>query len=124
MARNGDKIFDADTHVRPDAELLEPYLPEAERAKLGDFERYRSVNKEGASTYLIGERSYKRRLGSAGDAAPAKKEYMGGYKRHQHGKPIAIDSPARKPNDSSNPCSCGRDPSARPRCHLPNIAVW
>ena len=98
MERNGYKIFDADTHVRPDAELLEPYLPEAERAKLADFERYRSVNKEGAATYLIGERSYKRRLGSAGDAAPAKKDYMGGYKRHQHGKP--------------NPL-CERDPAAR-----------
>jgi uncharacterized protein len=98
MARNGYKIFDADTHVRPDAELLEPYLPEAERAKLADFQRYRSVNKDGAATYLIGERSYKRRLGTAGAAAPAKKEYMGGYKRHQHGKPDPL---------------CERDPAVR-----------
>ena len=26
MARNGFEIFDADTHVRPDADLLQPYL--------------------------------------------------------------------------------------------------
>ncbi len=32
MARNGYKIFDADTHVRPDADLLEPLLDSVERA--------------------------------------------------------------------------------------------
>jgi hypothetical protein len=31
MARNGYKIFDADTHVRPDADLLERYLTAAAR---------------------------------------------------------------------------------------------
>ncbi len=40
MARNGYKIFDADTHVRPDAELLEPYLAAAARAKLAQYEKY------------------------------------------------------------------------------------
>jgi hypothetical protein len=38
MARNGFKIFDADTHVRPDADLLEPYLPTAQRLKLSRLE--------------------------------------------------------------------------------------
>ena len=31
--RNGFKIFDADTHVRPDADLLEPYLDSGARSE-------------------------------------------------------------------------------------------
>ena len=100
MARNGYKIFDADTHVRPDAELLEPYMANAARAKLAQYEKYRTKNKDGAVTYLMGERSYKRRLGLSGDAAPQKDEYMSGYKRHQHGKPDPL---------------CERDPAVRVR---------
>src|SRR5919109_1913016 len=98
MARNGYKIFDADKHVRPDAELLEPYIASSARAKLARYEKHRAKNKDGAVTYLMGERSYKRRLGLRGDAAPQKGEYMSGYKRHQHGKP--------------NPL-CERDPAVR-----------
>jgi len=100
MARNGYRIFDADTHVRPDADLLEPYLPVATRALLTQYENYKARNKEGAVTYLMGERKYKRRLGVADDQAPQRSEYMSGYKRHQHGKP--------------NPL-CERDPAARIR---------
>jgi len=98
MARNGYKIFDADTHVRPDATLLLPYLSAAARQKLAQYEEYQTLNKDGATTYLMGERSYKRRLGLADDATPQKNEYMSGYKRHQHGKP--------------NPL-CERDPAVR-----------
>ena len=98
MARDGFRIFDADTHVRPDAELLEPYLLAATRAKLKPFEDHRAKNKDGNVTYLMGERDYKRRLGSAAGAKPDTKEYMSGYKRHQHGKP--------------NPL-CERDPAVR-----------
>ena len=87
MARNGFKIFDADTHVRPDADLLEPYLDVDMRAKLNQFDRYKATNKEGAVTYLMGTRHYQRRLGAAAEDAPENKEYMSGYKRHQHGKP-------------------------------------
>jgi hypothetical protein len=87
MARNGFKIFDADTHVRPDAELLLPYMTASAQKKLAQYEKYQARNKDGAVTYLMGERSYKRRLGLAGDAAPESREYMSGYKRHQHGKP-------------------------------------
>jgi uncharacterized protein len=100
MARNGYRIFDADTHVRPDADLLEPYLPVATRALLAQYKNYKARNKEGAVTYLMGERKYKRRLGVADEAAPQPSEYMSGYKRHQHGKP--------------NPL-CERDPAARIR---------
>ena len=87
MARNGFKIFDADTHVRPDADLLQPYLDVDMRAKLNQFDRYKATNKEGAVTYLMGTRHYQRRLGAADEDAPENKEYMSGYKRHQHGKP-------------------------------------
>src|SRR4029434_10687776 len=83
--RNGFKIFDADTHVRPDADLLEPYLSTAARAKLAQFEQHRTENKAGALTYLMGTRQYKRRLGAADDEAPENQDYMRGYKRHQHG---------------------------------------
>ena len=98
MARNGFKIFDADTHVRPDAELLEPYLSVVMRDKLKQFVAHRATNKDGNVTYLMGERDYKRRLGSLVGAKPDDKEYMSGYKRHQHGKP--------------NPL-CERDPAVR-----------
>src|SRR5437870_13238929 len=98
MARNGFKIFDADTHVRPDADLLEPYLDVDMRAKLNQFDRYKATNKEGAVTYLMGTRHYQRRLGAADENAPENKEYMSGYKRHQHGKPDPL---------------CERDPAVR-----------
>jgi len=76
MARNGFKIFDADTHVRPDADLLGPFLAAESRQKLGRFDKYKAKNKEGAVTYLMGTRHYKRRLGAAGEEAPENKEYM------------------------------------------------
>ena len=41
---------------------------------------------------------YKRRLGVADDEAPENKDYMSGYKRHQHGKPDPL---------------CERDPAVR-----------
>src|SRR5262245_13772352 len=87
MARNGFKIFDADTHIRPDADLLEPYMTPAAREKLAQYEKYKASSKEGAVTYLMGERKYTRRLGLAGDASRESQEYMTGYKRHPHGKP-------------------------------------
>jgi predicted TIM-barrel fold metal-dependent hydrolase len=87
MVRNAFRVFDADTHVRPDADLLEPYLPVAARTKLEQFEKYKATNREGAVTYLMGARHYKRPLGSADEESPEKREYMRGYKRHQHGSP-------------------------------------
>ncbi len=52
MARNGFKIFDADTHVRPDADLLQPYLDVDMRAKLNQFDRYKPRTKKGQSLIL------------------------------------------------------------------------
>jgi uncharacterized protein len=98
MDRKELKIFDADTHVRPDADLLEPFLTAETLNKLSHFDKYKERNKEGAATYLIGARHYKRRLGTAHEGAPKNTGYMAGYKRHQHGKP--------------NPL-CERDPAVR-----------
>jgi predicted TIM-barrel fold metal-dependent hydrolase len=98
MARNGHKIFDADTHVRPDASVLEPHLARDIRDKLNQFDAFKTRDSQGSVTYLMGARHYKRRLGAASDQALEKKEYMSGYKRHQHGKP--------------NPL-CERDPAVR-----------
>src|SRR5207247_7541699 len=101
MARNGFKIFDADTHVRPDADLLQPYLDVDMRAKLKQFDRYKATNKEGAVTYLMGTCHYQRRLGVAAEDAPENREYMSGYKRHQHGKhdPLCERDPAVRVKD-------------------------
>jgi predicted TIM-barrel fold metal-dependent hydrolase len=98
MARSGYKIFDADSHVRPDASLLDPYLSNEIRQKLREFERYRSKDVAGSITYLMGARDYKRRLGLPHADFAEKSEYMKGYKRHQHGKPDP---------------RCERDPAAR-----------
>jgi hypothetical protein len=54
MARNGFRIFDADTHVRPDADLLMPYLAASAREKLAQYEKYQARNKDGAVTYWFG----------------------------------------------------------------------
>ncbi len=44
MARNGYKIFDADTHVGPAADILTQYLSAQEKARLASWESYKSVN--------------------------------------------------------------------------------
>jgi len=46
----------------------------------------------------MGTRHYQRRLGAAAEDAPENREYMSGYKRHQHGKPDPL---------------CERDPAVR-----------
>jgi predicted TIM-barrel fold metal-dependent hydrolase len=70
MARDGYKIFDADTHVGPVMEVLDNYLTETERAKLPAWEKYKyKNNKDGftknTTSYLRGQRNYRRRLGHA-----------------------------------------------------------
>ena len=49
MARNGYKIFDADTHVRPDADLLEAYMSASTRDKLAHYENYKPATKKAPS---------------------------------------------------------------------------
>ena len=65
--------FSMPTHMSgPMRNLLDAVHGSSAREKLAQYEKYRAKNKDGAVTYLMGERSYKRRLGLAGDAARPK----------------------------------------------------
>src|SRR6266576_3044625 len=78
MARDGYRIFDSDTHVGPDAAILEPYLSAADRERLARWAPYRATGRSGHVTYTKGERQYRRKLGAAmPDAASA--GYMAGF---------------------------------------------
>ena len=71
MARNGDRIFDADTHVGPVMEALNPFIGKDVLARLPAFDAKKKVNVhvaggyQGHTTYTIGERSDRRKLGNA-----------------------------------------------------------
>jgi predicted TIM-barrel fold metal-dependent hydrolase len=41
--RNGQKIYDADTHVQPSAEVLEPYLPNLVRDRVPDLDKHKTA---------------------------------------------------------------------------------
>jgi len=78
MARDGYRIFDSDTHVGPDALILEPYLSAADQERLARWAPYRATGRSGRVTYTKGERQYRRKLGAAApDAASA--GYMAGF---------------------------------------------
>src|SRR5215204_1459599 len=78
MAKNGFRIFDSDTHVGPSMDVLERYMDAADRAKLPQYEKFRSVNsRTGQVTYTVGVRKYERRLGTA-EPQPAD-GYMRGF---------------------------------------------
>jgi predicted TIM-barrel fold metal-dependent hydrolase len=73
MARNGYRIFDADTHIIEPAEPIEAYLAAADRAKLAALEPLiqRAPGKAGMSRYRIGKiPPLDRRLGSRERVAP------------------------------------------------------
>src|SRR5262249_44029114 len=75
MAKNGFKIFDADTHVGPDATTLERYLSAAEKARLDLLAAYRLIDKRsGHVEYTLGRRGYPRKLGAAEPTPPTKGE--------------------------------------------------
>lgn len=73
MAKDGYLIFDADTHVGPSMDVLEPYLSAAERARLEPLAPYRR-----GTRYMMGERKYDRRLGEAEPTPTDPNAYMGG----------------------------------------------
>jgi predicted TIM-barrel fold metal-dependent hydrolase len=78
MARDGYRIFDSDTHVGPDAAILDRYLSADEKQRLDGWECYRATSGNGRVTYTKGQRTYRRRLGDAkADEAPA--GYMAGF---------------------------------------------
>ena len=64
MARDGQKIFDSDTHVGPSMDVLENYMSVEDRGLLAPYADYRRVNERSKQvTYQMGVRSYRRRLG-------------------------------------------------------------
>src|SRR5258708_20606697 len=78
MPRDGYRIFDSDTHVGPDAAILDRYLSQAEKDRLVGWERYRATGRNGHVTYTKGQRHYRRKLGTAlPDESPG--GYMAGF---------------------------------------------
>jgi uncharacterized protein len=73
MAKNGFRIFDSDTHVGPNMDVLQPYLSKADVALLEQVSRFRRGNR-----YMIGERKYDRVLGDAEPKPADPNAYMGG----------------------------------------------
>src|ERR1041385_780662 len=69
MARDGYRIFDSDTHVGPDAAILEPYLSAADEERVAPCARHRAAGRSGRVTYTKGERHYRRKLGAAAPEA-------------------------------------------------------
>jgi len=90
MARNGYLIFDSDTHVGPNMDVLDPYLSQAEKQALDSIAKYKRGNR-----YMIGERKYDRRLGDASPRPADPEAYMSGlFTGSQKGKTPARDGDA------------------------------
>src|ERR1700749_962624 len=80
MARDGYKIFDSDTHVGPYVEIIDKYFTADMRKRLEGWEQYKATRKNtGHITYNKGQRSYRRRLHTAGPEDQAGKGYMAGF---------------------------------------------
>lgn len=78
MARNGQKIFDADTHTGPSMDLLEQYMQPADIEYVRQFDEFKRVNsRTGQVSYTMGARSYRRKLGDV-EAIPDT-GYMSGF---------------------------------------------
>ena len=101
MARDGFRIFDSDTHVGPDARILARYLSEAEKDRPQEWEKFKSVDRNGRETYTRGRRRYRRGLGVAEpDEAPA--GYMAGFtgvKRTREPSPLVDADPGERIKD-------------------------
>src|SRR5260370_1271044 len=70
--RDGLRVYDADTHVEPTAEVIDTYVDPAFRPRLADLAQYRQPVRAGAPggapgrhVYRYGQISYKRILGEA-----------------------------------------------------------
>jgi hypothetical protein len=98
MARDGYRIFDSDTHVGPDAAILERYLSAADRKRLAAWEPYRATGGSGRVTYTKGQRHYRRKLGAAAaETTPA--GYMAGFTgvaRERQPSPLVDADPAAR----------------------------
>jgi predicted TIM-barrel fold metal-dependent hydrolase len=79
MAKNGYLIFDSDTHVGPNMDVLDPYLSASDKEALDGLSQYRRGNR-----YMIGERKYDRRLGDAEPKPADPNAYMSGLFSNSH----------------------------------------
>ena len=99
----GIRIFDADTHVGPAAEILARYLTAQEQASLTSWEPYKAVQRRtGHVTYTRGARAYRRRLGLADTDAAASTGYMAGFTgahKGQEPSPLVDTDPAARIQD-------------------------
>jgi predicted TIM-barrel fold metal-dependent hydrolase len=89
LARDGFRIFDADTHVGPSMDILEAYLSVADREALEPLSRYRRQRNDdigGRVTYIIGQRQYHRRLGET-DARPPEERPSAGFQFNATSRP-------------------------------------
>jgi len=102
MARNGFKIFDSDTHVGPYVDILSPFLTNAERSRIAEWEPYKRAHPvTGHITYTKGQRHYRRRLGSAA-MEDTKGGYMAGFtgaQRERDPSPRVDADPAERVRD-------------------------
>src|SRR5690606_28381489 len=79
MAKNGYRVFDSDTHVGPDQNIIDTYLSQPEKDKLGSWAEFRSTSSRGHSHYTRGSRSYRRRLGLARPDESIGSQYFAGF---------------------------------------------
>src|SRR6201988_3500390 len=68
--KNGYRVYDADTHVNPAAEVLERYVDPDFRPRLAELAAHRRANTQVGGTpnthqYRVGTKSYPRVLGEA-----------------------------------------------------------
>ena len=102
MAKNGYKIFDSDTHVGPQADILERYMSAGDLDRLKEFEGFlRKNDKTGHSTYNFNTRKYARRLGEPEARESDASEYMTGFtaQHRQPPHPLLEDAPAERLKD-------------------------
>jgi len=63
--KDGFRVYDADTHVSPTAEVLERYVDPGFRPRLAELAPYRQASGEGRHHYSFGRKFYRRVLGEA-----------------------------------------------------------
>jgi hypothetical protein len=81
--KNGCRVFDADTHVNPAAEVLERYVGPSFRPRLAELAQYRQASGEGRHHYSFGRKFYRRVLG---EAVP-RESFTGRESQWRGGKP-------------------------------------
>jgi hypothetical protein len=65
IMRDDFRVYDADTHVNPAAEVLERYVDPSFRPRLVELAPYRRETGEGLHHYSFGRKFYRRVLGEA-----------------------------------------------------------